>query len=509
MRVLLINSNLKKDLLAAPPIGLCYVANATEEAGHDVRVLDLCFRYDIKKELTESVQTFSPEVIGISIRNIDNANMLHPVSYIPGVVEIVEHVRKISHVPIVLGGSGASLIPFHTLKATKADYIVVADGEPAFVGMLDAMMQGKPPEKVPGVGIIRNGEFQLTPPEFKDFSIGHSRLGKWIDVKPYRKVGGSYTIQSKRGCRHRCIYCVYNSILEGYKIRLRSPVEVVDELEEAINKWQPDIFEFADSVFNDPKDHCVEVLEEIIRRPLKAKFTTMGVSPRNLDLPFLKLMWRAGFTSFMISPESASETMIRNYRKGFNADDIVLAAEAINQTRFTPLWYFLIGGPGEKNETVQETIDFTLKYLKREKRPPYHNCIYFLGVRIYPGTDLWDLAMEEGMINENSDPLQQCWYVSKQLDLDRAVKQMSDAAAICPEIYLGFDERFLAVSKLTSFFGNLFRMPKPYWRHLWGMNRFLLKSRIRFLLKPPDVVGMLGNSLQRQGYRGPLLDRSD
>jgi hypothetical protein len=69
MRILLINSNLKDDLLAAPPIGLCYVASAAFEAGHEVRVLDLCFKRHIRQELEKAIIGFSPQVIGVSLRN--------------------------------------------------------------------------------------------------------------------------------------------------------------------------------------------------------------------------------------------------------------------------------------------------------------------------------------------------------------------------------------------------------------------------------------------------------
>ena len=78
MRVLLINSNLKDDILAAPPIGLCYVASAAEAAGHEVRVLDLCFKRRLRTELEKAIIGFSPQVIGVSLRNLDNANMVRP-----------------------------------------------------------------------------------------------------------------------------------------------------------------------------------------------------------------------------------------------------------------------------------------------------------------------------------------------------------------------------------------------------------------------------------------------
>lgn len=507
MRVLLVNSNLKDDWLAAPPIGLCYVASAAAEAGHEVRVLDLCFRRRILKELGEAIQAFCPDVIGVSIRNIDNANMLYPVSYVPEAANIFHHIRKLTDVPIVVGGSGASLSPQGIFEVVQADYIVVSDGETPFVQLLRALEEGVSPEHIAGVGMMTNGRFRLSPPELKDLPRVRVDLGKWIDMKPYQRTGSSYNIQTKRGCNQKCIYCTYNRALEGSRLRLRSPVDVVDEVEEALFKYQPESFEFVDSVFNQPFSHCTEILEEIVRRPWQAQFTAMGVSPRNVDGQFLDLMWRAGFTSFMMTPEAASETMLRNYQKGFSLDDVVTAAEALHKTRFTTLWYFLIGGPGETNETLQETLDFTLKYLKLKKRPPYNIANFWLGVRIYPQTPLWHMSLEEGFVNDRSDPLDQLWYLSEKLDLGLAIRQMTEAAKECPEISLGFDERLVSVTGMIGLFGELFRMPKPYWRHIWGMNQVLIKTGLRYLFGPPNVVPVLQKYLERQGYRGPLLDQ--
>ena len=89
-------------------------------------------------------------------------------------------------------------------------------------------------------------------------------------------MGSSYLIQTKRGCSHRCIYCTYSQLLEGRHYRLRTPLEVVDELEEAYYRYQIKTFEFVDSIFNDPIDYCVEILEEISRRPWQASFSTWG-----------------------------------------------------------------------------------------------------------------------------------------------------------------------------------------------------------------------------------------
>ena len=501
MRVLLINSNLKDDVLAAPPIGLCYVASAAEVAGHEVRVLDLCFKRQIGQELEKAIIGFSPQVIGVSLRNLDNANMLRPVFYLPSALEIVQVIRALTTAPLVLGGSGASLDPHGVLEFLHGDYLIVSEGEKSFVDLLDALNRGESPTDIPGVAMWRQGEFHVTPPQLTSFPPGNPRPARWVDLTPYEKMGVSYTVQTKRGCRMRCIYCTYNQVLEGNHLRLRAPSEVVDEIEEALYQFKPEAFEFVDSVFNDPVDHCREILEEIIRRPWKARFTTMGVSPKNLDVQFLQLMQRAGFTSLMISPESASETMLTNYQKGFGLEDVRRAAEAINQFSFPVIWYFLVGGPGETNRTLQETLEFIGRYLVRPKGPPHNLANIFLGVRIYPGTKLWHLALEEGLIHDQSNPLRPLWYLSRELDLDRTMRQLYRAACRWPEIALGDMEKYLPLTKIFGVTRKVFPFPKPYWQHLLLAHQILVKLGVRSLFQAGGVPAQLREYMKLQRKR--------
>jgi radical SAM superfamily enzyme YgiQ (UPF0313 family) len=505
---LLINSNRKVDLLAAPPLGLCYVASATEAAGHEVQVADLCFSGNqFQKQLFNYVRAFDPEVIGLSIRNVDNVNMLHSISYMPAIREIAQYIREITPVPLVVGGSGASLMPEQVLNLLAADYIIVADGEESFVRLLAAIEKKEPTVEIPGVGMMVQGKFHLTPPRQTEFRGGTADLGKWTDIRPYQRIGSSYNIQTKRGCRQKCIYCTYNQSLEGNRLRLRSPEDVVDEIEEALFKYRPATFEFVDAVFNDPWEHSAAIMEGIIRRPWKAEFTAMGVHPP-LDKKYLDLMWRAGFRSFMITPESVSDKMLGSYKKGFSRDDVIHAAEAINGTSFAAWWFFMIGGPGETNETLQESLDFALEYLQKKGRPVTNIAHFFIGVRIYPKTKLWDIALEEGFISPQSDPLESLWYLSQDLDLDGAVSQMIDAASICPEVYLGFDERVLVFSKPAAMLFKMLGLPRPYWRYFRAANYLGLRTGIRFMYRPHDIPGMLRDSLKRQGSNGRPMEKA-
>ncbi|MBM3300581.1 MAG: hypothetical protein FJY85_11565, partial [Deltaproteobacteria bacterium] len=160
------------------------------------------------------------------------------------------------------------------------------------------------------------------------------------------------------------------------------------------------------------------------------------------------------------------------------------------------------------NQTLQETLDFISKYLKHQQHPPYHIALMWMGIRIFPGTELWDIAMKEGLVNENTNIVEPCWYLSEALDLDRAVKQMVDAASDCYELGLGFEEGYLRWSRFWSILGKVFRLPKPYWRHWWAFNRILIKTGMRSFMQPKKVPDLLRLQLERQGYRGPLLKRT-
>jgi hypothetical protein len=506
MRILLVNTNRKADLMAAPPIGLCYVATAARKAGHEVRVLDLCFSgRRAAKALRSSVSSFSPEVVGLSVRNVDNANMLRPVSYLPGVRELVAEVRRLSAAPVVLGGSGASLMPEAVLRYAGADAIIVSDGEVSFLRLLDALATGKSWSEIPGVGFMQDGRFHLTPPDFPPFQFEAPEVGHWVDMGPYERLGGTYNVQTKRGCPHHCIYCTYNSSLEGHRLRMRDPHEVVDEIEEAILKYRPRTVEFVDSVFNDPAEHMLTILEEIIRRPWKADFTAMGVQPLHLDREMLDLMWRAGFRSFMITPESASDKMLSTYRKGFSREHVIHAAEALTHTHFSAWWCFLLGGPGETHATIQETLDFCRQYLRLKRGSARHVAQLFFGVRLYPGTELWRSAVREGIIAPDADPIQSLWYVSRELSVPHALEQMEAAATACPEIMLGYDEGYLSLSNLAAGLCRLLGERPPYWRLVKYLNAYALKLGLRFTVRPKDLAKRIESILSGQTQTSPRL----
>src|ERR1051325_1152201 len=139
MRVMLVYSNRARMLEPPPPIGLSYVATATRRAGHEVRFVDLMISRDPHRELIRELKNFQPEVVGISVRNIDNVIAQRTLWHLGDVREIIERVRAESRAKIVLGGPAASILGATALKQFDADFVIVGEGEIAFPQLLTAI----------------------------------------------------------------------------------------------------------------------------------------------------------------------------------------------------------------------------------------------------------------------------------------------------------------------------------------------------------------------------------
>jgi len=121
MKVLLISANTEQINMPTLPLGLACVAAATRKAGHEVAYLDLMAQDDVQKVIKEAMEERSPDVVGISVRNIDDQVMDNPAFLLEQVKKVVASCRSFSNAPIVLGGAGYSMYPESALEYLGAD----------------------------------------------------------------------------------------------------------------------------------------------------------------------------------------------------------------------------------------------------------------------------------------------------------------------------------------------------------------------------------------------------
>ncbi len=409
-KVLLVNTNTEKKPYPVPPLGLCIIAGILER-DYQVTIYDGAF--DEGNNLPRVIADFNPDYIGVSIRNIDDMDIVNPTNFIHPILEqFIRPIRKATRAPLILGGSAFSILPDYLMSFYDADFGVIGEGEILFPQLLHCLDSGDDPSRLSSILSRENRTVSREKTDVAMAGIPRAEIDRRIDYGPYR-TRSSYPIQTKRGCAHRCIYCTYNCI-EGYRYRTRPPEQVAEEIREASERLGLVTFEFVDSTFNDPPGHGEAICREIVRRDLAVRLRTMGINPRNTSRELFELMRRAGFAQIDSTPDSASPAMLENLGKNFTLADLQRAARLIREAEMPTMWFFIFGGPGETTATIEESFDFIDEFIS-----PCDMVHMTCGLRIYPGTGLQRRAIEDGIIDPKDDLAPTRFYVSPAIGRDR------------------------------------------------------------------------------------------
>lgn len=408
MRVLLISANTEKLPDPVFPIGAAYMAAVAERHGHQVETLDLCFLDAQRPALDEHIRRCDPEVVGISLRNLDSSSYPLNTSYIDDYKALVDGIRSLTDAKVVLGGAGFTVMPSTIIEYLGADVGVVGEGELAFPWTLQRLAEGKPLETTPEYVCARvNGGVCVTPvARIKSLDVTGTPTRARFDMKTYYERGGALNIQTKRGCYFDCVFCSY-PLIEGNKVRMRSAAAVVDEIAEVSAEHGVRHWFFVDNIFNMPIRHAKEICEEIVRRELSIEWSGY-LNPRFIDDELCSLMARSGCKAIEFGTDSGSSTMIANLRKEFEPDDLRKASELCHRHGLKFCHSLIFGGPGETLRTVNETID-----LMEETRPTA--VIAMTGIRVLPGTGMVEIALRDGQIDADDNLLHPRFYISPTL----------------------------------------------------------------------------------------------
>lgn len=406
MRILLISANTEQINMPVLPLGLAYIAAALDEQGHEVKMLNLMMQTDTQNALHEAIVEFNPEIIGISVRNIDDQNMESPRFLLKTVKDVVAKCRKYSGATIVLGGAGYSIFPQATLDFLKADIGIQGEGEKAFLTLLNRIPNGKDLSDIPGLYLPGKASQRklsftkslsdiplplpdvhlLTPSTLKDQEI-------WI---PF---------QTRRGCPMGCSYCS-TATIEGRIIRKHAPGKVV----EAISRYAEtglDHFFFVDNTFNIPNGYANTLCEQLISSKLKITWRCI-LYPWRVSDELVEKMAEAGCREVSLGFESGSEKILAKMNKKYLPADVRQISNRLKKFGIVRMGFLLLGGPGETKETVIESLEFAdsldLEAMK-----------ITIGIRIYPHTSLHQTAINERLVKADDNLLIPKFYMAKGL----------------------------------------------------------------------------------------------
>jgi radical SAM superfamily enzyme YgiQ (UPF0313 family) len=319
MRVLLISANTERINMPTLPLGLASVAMAARNAGHEVSFLDLMTREDVEAVIKEPIEGFNPDVVGISVRNIDDQFMDDPGFLLEQVKEVVERCRRYTDGPIVLGGAGYSMYPKSALDYLRADMGIQGEGEVPFVTLLERMQTGADPADTPGLH-LPGRDAQAKRHFVKNLDeLSFPIDDLWLTSSALEDEEFWLPFQTRRGCPMDCSYCS-TATIEGRIFRKRSPNLVVKEIARLAKKGF-NRFHFVDNTFNLPVSYARELCRLLAEAELDIAYRCI-LYPWKVDEELVKLMVKGGCREVALGFESGYGPVLQSFNKQFDTEEV-------------------------------------------------------------------------------------------------------------------------------------------------------------------------------------------
>ncbi len=439
-KVLLVNPNRMKPAIA--PIALDYLAHALHEWKFQVDLLDLCFSEDFARDIEEYFSRSEVVAVGVTLRNTDDTSFATKDFLLPQIREITDCLRAHTSAPLILGGSGFSVMPEAILDYCGLDLGIWGEGEHSLPLLISRIVANDDFSDVPALVYRTEEGIKRNPAHYLDLSQLSAPRRDTVDNRRYFVEGGMGNIESNRGCPKRCIYCA-DPLGKGRRLRMRSPQSVAEEIA-ALLEMGIDHLHFCGSEFNLPEHHAREVCLEMTERGLGDRVRWYAyLDPVPFSDELAGLFIRAGCAGINFGVDSGSNRMLRTLGRDFTVDDLERTAEICHRHGIIFMYDLLLGGPGETRESLEETIE-TMKRLSPSRVGAQ------LGVRIFPGTELAELVKRQGLrgnpnlygvVEGNENFFFPVFYLSSELG--------PDAPGYLSELISG-DERFFLSSGEAS-----------------------------------------------------------
>lgn len=330
MNILLINPNRYKSP-PVPPIGLEYISSCLIHEGHKTKILDMCFSEDPYNEINYAIKSLTPDIIGITIRNVDTVLFLDNEFFLDDIKEIVGSIRSQSKAKIIIGGTGLSTNPEGVLEFLKADFAVVGPAETMISGLLQGTAFSESSCK------IHYGQYNP-----------HSKCQRLINPADYRKYlenGGIAGFETHKGCSSSCVYCIE----ANSRVRFKNIEQVLSELREFVDN-SINHFHLCDSEFNEDLDFSVEFCERLKKSGIAMKWA-IYMKPANYNKKLFRLMKETCVYLITLTVDSWKKCPIY----WDDIEKIVFNAKSIGIKIVVD---FLAGFPYEDEDTLRWYLDF-------------------------------------------------------------------------------------------------------------------------------------------------------
>lgn len=377
------------------PLNLAYLASYLKKERPDIEieVLDCEGLGLVYSKIKEEIERIKPDLIGITV----------PTPAFAQVLEICRIVKEeiSKNIITVLGGPHSTALPKETTSEKNIDICVVFEGEIAFTELINALDKKTSLNEVEGIffkdennKIIKTKERE----PFKDLDKLPFPAREFFDTDLYfppptkkltdKKAGNMIT---SRGCPYQCTYCMA-SFMWQRKVRFRSIDNVMEEIEECIDRYNIREFNFHDELFTIDKKRTIEFCQEVKKRKLDIAWVCM-IRVDFTDEETLKEMKEAGCKKIMFGFESGSQMILDKMKKRVALEKAEEAVKLVKKMGIKTAGNFMFGNIGETEETIRQSIDLAKKLNT--------DTMAFFIASPYPGTEFYEIAKEKGYLRKN------------------------------------------------------------------------------------------------------------
>lgn len=341
------------------PLGLGYIASVANQRGHSVLMLDPEAEGITSETAMARLKAFKPDLVGLSCvtPNFGNA------------CEWAKMIKRTTNCLVMVGGVHVTVLPVKSLEdCPEIDFVIMGEGEYIVSMICDAMEKGQLNlSNIPSI-CYRKGDgaaINSRAPLIKDLDdIPYPARDlvdmSWYRLQPQFERGKLHaTVSSSRGCPASCTFC--GNVVTGRKFRPRAPRHFVDELKMLSQKFGIRHFHIVDDNFAADPERVIRICREILRRKLKISWFIFGRVEHLNNESLLRLMKEAGCVYVLFGIESGNQQMLDNIKKKQTLSQIEETCRLCRRVGLNYCNSFIIGCPGETEDTVKDTVDFAIK----------------------------------------------------------------------------------------------------------------------------------------------------
>jgi radical SAM superfamily enzyme YgiQ (UPF0313 family) len=389
MRVLLINPSYPFEEFPRLLVTLPYVASALRADGHEVEILDLLLARTTPDKIERRMARLRPQLVGIT-----SVTLNHHIAS-----SIAEVVRKCDpSVPIAMGGPHVSFEIEGSFRDLPAlDFIGIGEGEHTMRELARALEGRMDLRDVRGLALRDGDRIVRTAPRPLEDDLDElpPPARDLVPLKRYLAFDSHASVVTSRGCPYSCIFCSAPA-WTGRQVRYRTPSLCVDEIEELAAMGFTEIT-IEDDLFTLYRKHFLAVCNDLIRRKTGIRWNAFSrvdtISPE-----IVRTMADAGCQAICFGVESGSQEILDLVKKKSNLQKVKEAMRMTQDVGITALASFIIGLPGETEETLRKTVEFA-----NELHDEFGSLYGFHILAAFPGTEVRERAADYGLEILTSD----------------------------------------------------------------------------------------------------------